>query len=795
MKKKEVLLIICIAAVVTAIFFYKTILHHQIPFPGDLLVNQAPYKSESFLGYAPGGYPTIDQGKDVISQLYPWKYFTIEELKAGRIPFWNPYNFSGTLHMQNYQTGVFYPFNILFFLLSFTNAWSLYIMSQPFLAILFMFLFLRSISLGKMPAIIGAIAFGFSSYMTVWIEYGNIGSTLLWLPLILFASKKFIEERKIRYFLLAIASLTISFLAGYIQGIFYIYSVSIFYCVFLCIQNRLYKTKPLIASLFLLFTFPVFLCAFQLLPTYDLFSRSTRNPYSLSQIENLLQPMYYWVTVFVPDFFGNPAHRNYFLPITYIERVMYVGIPLLFFVFFAIEKSKNKSMKFFLFLGLLFLILTTNLPLIKYLYLIPIPMISTTIPTRALSIFIFCMIIVACFGIQHWIEQEKKEKTIVPFIFLGIYLLFWISVLVLSKMLPHITANKSIIFHNLVIPTIIACITAGIFYCKRFSVKIAVLVLTLLVIADLFFFFEKITPFAPSSLVYPKTPVISWLQAHAGINRFWGYGSGYIAPNFQTYDGTYSPEGNDPLHSRDYGILLASSLNGSYPDRLPRPDANIAPGYGLTDMRNPYRQKILNLLGIKYILYEDDSLPNTIKPHYDIFPEETYKIIWQQKPWQIYENKQVLPRFFLTSHVSIIPRTKEALAKLYTQNLRTTIMLPKTPLQLPDANATGTAALVHYDPHTVVFKTDTTGNMFLFLSDEYYPSWHVKIDKNDVPVYKANIAFRAVEVPKGKHTVTFVYQPESFKNGLIIAGGSLLCLGFYIVFFYCYNRKTTKLPG
>src|SRR5579859_2581703 len=116
LKKRKNLLIILAAFLVTSIFFYKTIVHHQMPFPGDLLINQNPYKTESYLGYTPGGYPNIAQGRDVITQLYPWKYFTMQELKKGHIPFWNPYNFSGNVHMQNYQSAVFSPFNVFFFL-------------------------------------------------------------------------------------------------------------------------------------------------------------------------------------------------------------------------------------------------------------------------------------------------------------------------------------------------------------------------------------------------------------------------------------------------------------------------------------------------------------------------------------------------------------------------------------------------------------------------------------------------------------------------------------------------------
>src|SRR4030042_7058017 len=156
------------------LFFFRPIFIGKIPFPGDLLINENPYKSLSVLGYSPGGYPNKAQGPDVIKLMYPWRYFAIEELKKGDIPFWNPYNFSGNPQMANFQTAIFYPFNILYFIFPFNFAWAIIVMLQPFLAGIFTYLFLlKGLGLKKFSSFIGGLAFAFSSYMVVWMEYGN----------------------------------------------------------------------------------------------------------------------------------------------------------------------------------------------------------------------------------------------------------------------------------------------------------------------------------------------------------------------------------------------------------------------------------------------------------------------------------------------------------------------------------------------------------------------------------------------------------------------------------------------
>src|SRR3989344_7176291 len=98
------------------IFTSPYFLNNKVPFASTYQVNFfAPWSTYSeFWG------PVKNNAMpDVITQIYPWKHFTIETLKNGQIPLWNPYSFSGTPHLANYQSAVLSPFNILFFIFSF----------------------------------------------------------------------------------------------------------------------------------------------------------------------------------------------------------------------------------------------------------------------------------------------------------------------------------------------------------------------------------------------------------------------------------------------------------------------------------------------------------------------------------------------------------------------------------------------------------------------------------------------------------------------------------------------------
>ena len=408
MKKKTFL--ICLICIIIPLFFFHPIFSGKIPFPGDLLVAHAPYDTNSYDGYGPGAVPNKAQGPDVIRQLFPWKYFVKDNFKNFEIPFWNPYSLSGNPLMANFQAGSFYPINLIFLFFNFLHSWTIFIILSPILACFFTYLFLRELGLKIGPSIFAGFAFAFSSYMVVWMEYGNVDHTFLWLPLILLILEKFIKKQNVTNVLYLTLVSTIALLAGYIQGYFYIIFVgTIYFFGKIILLKKI--SKRLIYFFFIGLIAPLFLFAFQLLPTIELFQNSSRGNYTLSQIDKLLNPLWYLVTVIVPNFFGHPAARNSWFYGTYIERVSYFGlIPLALSLYALLNFKKRKEIIIFGALFIFSLFFSTNLFFNKFIYLIPIPFLSTTVPTRILSIFVFCGSILAGFGFQFLLEKINKKS-------------------------------------------------------------------------------------------------------------------------------------------------------------------------------------------------------------------------------------------------------------------------------------------------------------------------------------------------------------------------------------------------
>jgi len=783
MNKKKFRFFFLTAILVSFIFFTKLVVHGQVPFPGDLLLGEyAPYNSYSFLGFAPGGYPNKGQDFDVLTLLYPAKEFSISVLKSGMIPLWNPYVFSGNPELASLQSGALYPFNVVFFLFPFIASWTIFILISPLLAFFFTTLFLKELKLSLKSSLFGGLIFAFSSYNVVWMEYGNIGHATLWLPLAFLAVLRL--EKKISFinFLLLTLSLALSVLAGHIQISIYVYIFVLAFALFNIFFTQNSKIKLLLYILFAL-VLSLGLTAAQLFPSIVLFLNSARSSYG-SSIFNFLIPPYHIVTLFVPDFFGNPATRNYWLNGTYIERVTYVGIVPLLFLVNSLFAKKTKFFWFFLASAVICLLLTFDTFIGRFIYSFEIPILSTSVPTRMMFIFSFCASVLAALGLEHFygkfsVKNILKVVGVMSFVFILIWGFVYFAPLILknSAWLENLSISK----RNLIFPTLLL-FSSVVLFISMLKVKklrlITFYVIFMLTVFDLFYFFQKITPFAPSASVYPSTQVLDELKKIQGIDRSWGYGSAYIAPNIQVHEKIFTTDGYNALHIKRYGELVSSSENGVIKSILPRSDVNIASGFGRDDLKdNIYRQKIFNILGVKYILNKSDSLTDDLNPDYDTFDQSSYRLVWQGKPWQIYENLASAPRFFLTNKYVVVNTKKEAVDTLLSEKFdeKHELVLFEDP-KINKNEIKSSSKLISYTPNVVKIQTNSSSEALLFLSDNYYSGWVAKIDGVNVKIYLANYSFRAVKISSGVHEVIFEFKPKSFHYGLYISIISIILL-------------------
>ena len=124
---------------IVLVFFWQFLLKGLLPIPSDTIVGLYYPFRDAYFKTNPNGLPYKNfLITDPVRQLYPWKQISIEAEKKSTLPTWNPYNFAGTPLLANFQSAIFYPLNILFFIFPFEISWSLLILLEPLLAGIFL---------------------------------------------------------------------------------------------------------------------------------------------------------------------------------------------------------------------------------------------------------------------------------------------------------------------------------------------------------------------------------------------------------------------------------------------------------------------------------------------------------------------------------------------------------------------------------------------------------------------------------------------------------------------------------
>src|SRR5262245_2937983 len=82
----------------------------------------------------------------------------------------------------------------------------------------------------------------------------------------------------------------------------------------------------------------------------------------------------------------------------------------------------------------------------------------------------------------------------------------------------------------------------------------------------------------------------------------------------------------------------------------------------------------------------------------------------------------------------------------------------------PAEASAGRARIVSCRPDRAETATDSDLGGMLALHDTYYPGWLAEIDGAPVPILRADVLFRGVEVPAGSHRVVFRFAPFALDN-------------------------------
>ena len=762
------------------IYSYPYLFGGKVPFPTSYIANNiAPWNSYSERGPIKNGIP------DVPGEIFPMRSLVIDFWKQGNVPLWNPYILSGTPLLANFQSAVFFPFNVLFFVIPKVDAWSILILLQPILAGIFTFLLCKKLKLSDTASFFASISFMFCGYLTVWGSYMTMGYTVLFLPLILYLSESYFENKNKIFLPIITLTLAFSFFSGHIQSFMYvfvgtfIYGFTRLYChceatkwlwqsklgLLHFVRNDNYKIFT-IWIIFILLVIP--LVAIQLLPTLEFYQYTSRSLLK-NNPENVGIPINYLVTLLAPDFFGNPVTRNDWFG-TYAEWSGYAGlIPLIFAFLIKIDK---RSMPF-LAIAIAGFIFSVKTPVLSFITMLPVPILQNSNPSRAIVLLSFSVAILSGFGFEQLINNWQKVKSRLFIILISISVIF----LLLFTVTFFGTGNlKTVSFKNLILPALILFSAWFIYMFLQFRFKwkrYLIACFLFLVVFEMLRFYLKWTPFDSRNLFYSKTYVGDFLKTQKSASRFYGQ----FGQADAYMDHLYTVDGYEPLNLLSYAQLINAAGDGkTYRDYF----LNVH-----LQSREKYTKTLLNLLGVRYLIYSSNDLNNPFELPFS----NTYSLKFDDGKYKIFENPEYYKRARLVGNYKVVAEKQDVVSEMLNKtDLKKTVVLTENP-GISDLGE-GEVKIVNYGPNKVEITTSSSKSSILLLSDNYFPGWKVNINNKPGKILQADYTLRAVAVPAGINNVVFRYEPDSFKYGIIISGTTLI---FIILFLIMSLRAKSDL--
>ena len=126
---------------------------------------------------------------DPVWQFVPWLQLARRELRAGRLPLWNPYQDAGVPLLANLICGVASPLATPVLVAGVARAWNLSLLLRVLVAALGAFLWLRSAGRAPPSAAMGALMFALSGPFIAWLEHPQT-LVMAWVPWLLLAVER-----------------------------------------------------------------------------------------------------------------------------------------------------------------------------------------------------------------------------------------------------------------------------------------------------------------------------------------------------------------------------------------------------------------------------------------------------------------------------------------------------------------------------------------------------------------------------------------------------------------------------
>ncbi len=185
------------------------------------------------------------------------------------------------------------------------------------------------------------------------------------------------------------------------------------------------------------------------------------------------------------------------------------------------------------------------------------------------------------------------------------------------------------------------------------------------------------------------------------------------------------------------------------------------------------KQQVINMLNTKYIIYSPAAQP--------VLNRFAFGNAWFVNDYKIVNNAD--------EEIAALGKTDLKAVAVVDKRFKNQIEGKKFPI-----DASATIKLKSYAPNHLVYEFSSKTNQLVVFSEIYYDKgWNAYIDGKKSPYFRADYVLRAMEIPAGKHTVEFKFEPKVWSIGekISLVSSILLLLAVALAVYLEVKNKGT----
>lgn len=756
-------------------FTGRALLTGQVYAPIDL-----PFASEPLGNYAADyGIERLHNPglSDLYMQIAPWQGAVRHALTQWEWPVWNPFLLCGTILAANMQAAPYDAVQLLGMLLPHAQALTFGAGLTFFLAGFFTFAFLRALGCSEAASLVAAAGYMFCALVAFFIAW-PLGRVWTFLPLVLLSVRMLVspEVSRLRSGAVLTTALVLTIFAGHPESVLHIVFSGVLYGLYR-IAMRARRASAVegksaarrdalrtIGAALVCGVVALGLTAISLLPFFSVAPhtmeyRVRHEHYATAEFAIPPEQIAARAVASLLPFAGGrmeaPERAH-----NWDASSMRVGSIVLALAAVSLFLARRRRdtwffLAFFLVMGCAGL---NAFPVGDLLHALPLFDIALNERLGFAAVFALCVL--AAFALDAWPAGRRDALGAAAVTLLIGIVTAGVATAVRDDEIAAGTDPAMIATLTLV--ELVPLALLAILFAVRIPVRYAIPLLLGLVLVQRTVADGAMYPTLPQKAFYPETPLLRHIR-NDPATPFRTVGLFYaLVPNTAALYGLEDPRG--------YEAMTFHRLRDTYDlwSRHQPVSFNI-----VEDKERPF----LSFLNVKYAIGSLDAQPSAM-----------WKQVLEDRQSRLFENTRVVPRAFVPSRIRYEPADEAVLLqmRLASEFTETAFILapnyPSHQVSNGPGRLTTRRVGLGYE-----IEADMELDGWVILSESKWPGWRAYIDGHRIETHFANHAFVGVFVPKGKHHVRLVFQPEAFTRGRNI---TFTTIGTLLLFFGVRRWRT-----